>query len=58
VTIGPDCKIARSIIRDSIIDAGAQIEESTMDQSLVGKEAVVKGRYQQFNVGDFSRRRL
>ena len=52
VTIGPDCKIVRSIIRDSIIDAGAQIEESTMDQSLIGKEAVVTGRYRQFNVGD------
>lgn len=52
VTIGQDCHIMRSIIRDSIIDAGAVIEESMMDQSLVGKEAVVKGRYRQFNVGD------
>jgi glucose-1-phosphate thymidylyltransferase len=51
-TIGHDCRIVRSIIRDSIIDAEAQIEDSTMDQSLIGQEAVVKGRYQQFNVGD------
>lgn len=51
-TIGQDCKIVRSIIRNSIIDAGAIIEESTMDQSLIGKEAVVTGRYRQFNVGD------
>jgi len=51
-TIGQDCRIVRSIIRDSIIDAGAIIEESTMDQSLIGKEAIVKGRYRQFNVGD------
>ena len=51
-TIGPDCKIIRSIVRDSIIDAGALIEETTMDQSLVGKEAIVKGRYRRFNVGD------
>ena len=51
-TIGPECRIVRSIIRDSIIDAGAHIEESTMDQSLVGKEAIVKGRSRQFNVGD------
>ena len=51
-TIGPDCKITRSIIRDSIIDAGALIEETTMDQSLVGKESIVKGRYRRFNVGD------
>ncbi len=52
VTIGPDCKIMRSIVRDSIIDAGALIEETTMDQSLVGREAIVKGRYRRFNVGD------
>jgi glucose-1-phosphate thymidylyltransferase len=52
VTIGSDCKITRSIIRNSIIDAGALIEETTMDQSLVGKEAIVRGRYRQFNVGD------
>jgi glucose-1-phosphate thymidylyltransferase len=51
-TIGQDCRIVRSIIRDSIIEAEAQIEDSAMDQSLIGKEAVVKGRYQQFNVGD------
>jgi len=52
VTIGSDCKITRSIIRNSIIDAGALIEETIMDQSLVGKEAIVRGRYRQFNVGD------
>jgi glucose-1-phosphate thymidylyltransferase len=51
-TIGQDCKITRSIIRNSIIDAGALIEETTMDQSLVGKESIVRGRYRQFNVGD------
>jgi glucose-1-phosphate thymidylyltransferase len=51
-TIGPDCKITRSIIRNSIIDAGAQIEETTLDQSLIGREAVVTGRYRRFNVGD------
>src|SRR5512135_1092695 len=49
VTIGSDCKITRSIIRNSIIDAGAEIIETIMDQSLVGKEAVVRGRYRQFN---------
>ncbi len=51
-TIGQHCTIVRSIIQDSIIDAEAQIEDSAMDQSLIGKEAVVQGRYQRFNVGD------
>jgi glucose-1-phosphate thymidylyltransferase len=52
VTIGQDCRITRSIIRNSIIDAGGEIIETIMDQSLVGKEAIVRGRYRQFNVGD------
>ncbi len=51
-TIGQECKITRSIIRNSIIDVGAEIIETIMDQSLVGKEAIVRGRYRQFNVGD------
>jgi glucose-1-phosphate thymidylyltransferase len=52
VTIGSDCRVTRSVIRNSIIDAEAEIVETIMDQSLVGKEAVVRGRYRQFNVGD------
>ena len=51
-TIGQDCKIVNSIVRDSIIEAGALIEDTTMDQSLVGKEAIVQGRFRRFNVGD------
>ncbi len=51
-TIGQDCKIVHSIVRDSIIEAGALIEESTLNQSLVGKEAIVQGRFRRFNVGD------
>jgi glucose-1-phosphate thymidylyltransferase len=51
-TIGQDCRITRSIIRDSIIEAGALIEESTLDQSLVGKEAIVTERHRRVNVGD------
>ena len=51
-TIGQDCKVVNSIVRDSIIEAGALIEESTLDKSLVGKEAIVQGRFRRFNVGD------
>jgi glucose-1-phosphate thymidylyltransferase len=51
-TIGQDCKVVNSIVRNSIIEAGALIEDSTMNQSLVGKEAIVKGRFRRFNVGD------
>ena len=54
VTIGEGAKVRCSIIRDSIIDAGAIIEDAMLDQSLVGKEALVRGRFRRFNVGDSS----
>jgi glucose-1-phosphate thymidylyltransferase len=51
-TIGENCYIRRAIIRDSIIEAGASITDTFLDQSLIGREAVVAGRYRKFNVGD------
>jgi glucose-1-phosphate thymidylyltransferase len=52
VTIGENCRIRRAIIRDSIIEAGATISDTFLDQSLIGREASVTGRYRKFNVGD------
>ena len=54
VTIGEGAEVRCSIIRDSIIDAGAIIEDAMLDQSLVGKDAVVRDRFRRFNVGDSS----
>lgn len=54
VTIGEGATVRCSIIRDSIIDAGATIEDAMLDQSLVGKEALVRERFRRFNVGDSS----
>jgi glucose-1-phosphate thymidylyltransferase len=54
VTIAPRCEVHNSIIRDSIIDEGAHIVEAMLEQSLIGKEAMVKGRCQRLNVGDSS----
>ncbi len=53
-TIGADCRIDGSIIRDSIIDQGAQITDAVLAQSLIGRGARVRGRFHTFNVGDQS----
>ena len=53
-TISDGCHITGSIIRDSIIDEDALIQDATLDQSLVGKGAVVKSNYRKLNVGDSS----
>jgi glucose-1-phosphate thymidylyltransferase len=53
-TISDGCCIAGSIIRDSIIDEDALIQDATLDQSLVGKCAFVRSNYRKLNVGDSS----
>ncbi len=51
-TIGENCVVRRAIIRDSIVEAGATISDTFLEQSLIGREATVTGRYRKFNVGD------
>jgi glucose-1-phosphate thymidylyltransferase len=53
-TIADRARVSNSIVRDSIIDEGAQISETILDQSLIGKDAIVRGRYRRLNVGDSS----
>jgi len=53
-TISDGCRITGSIIRDSIIDEDACIDNTTLEQSLIGKGAVVKSSYRRLNVGDSS----
>ena len=53
-TISGGCHIVGSIIRDSIVDEDAFIEDTTLDQSLIGKGALVKSSYRKLNVGDSS----
>jgi len=58
--IGPYVSIARgsvvnqAIIRDTIINENAKVESVLLDQSLVGVDAIVKGKYSRLNVGDSS----
>jgi glucose-1-phosphate thymidylyltransferase len=54
VTIAEHGVVKQSIIRDSIIDEGASIDDTMLDRSLIGKDAIVRGRYRVLNVGDSS----
>jgi glucose-1-phosphate thymidylyltransferase len=54
VTLGPDCRIHRSVIQDSIVEAGSTITDTTLSASLIGRDARVQGRYRSLNVGDSS----
>jgi glucose-1-phosphate thymidylyltransferase len=58
--VGPSVSLANgatvdsALVADSIIDAGAKIEQATLTGSLIGAEARVRGRYERMNVGDSS----
>jgi len=54
VTISERSSVVNSIVRDSIIDEDASINDTMLDRSLIGKEAFVRGRYRVLNVGDSS----
>lgn len=57
-SIGPDAVISRSIVRDTIVDQGAVIENAILDCSIVGKDARVSGHATSANVGDASTVRI
>jgi glucose-1-phosphate thymidylyltransferase len=54
VSIGPGCVIRRSLIQNSIVDAGSVIVDTSLSASLIGRDARVVGRDRALNVGDSS----
>lgn len=43
-SIGANCKIENSQIKESILEAGCEIKDVALSRSLIGKQASVKGR--------------
>jgi glucose-1-phosphate thymidylyltransferase len=54
VTIGAGCRIERSLVRDSIIEADSTISDSMLSASLVGRGARAVGRDRSLILGDSS----
>jgi glucose-1-phosphate thymidylyltransferase len=57
-SIGANCKIENCTISESILEADCEIKDSVLNNSLIGRQAKVKGRGDghviQLNVGDSS----
>jgi glucose-1-phosphate thymidylyltransferase len=51
VSIGAGCRVNRSVVRDSILEAGAQVSEAVLSQAVIGEQAKVRGRASIINVG-------
>jgi glucose-1-phosphate thymidylyltransferase len=54
VSIAAGAVVRDSIVRDSIINRDASIESATLQQSLVGDSALIRGDFRELNVGDAS----
>jgi glucose-1-phosphate thymidylyltransferase len=53
-TLGANCQVTNSIIRDSIVDEEAVVDGALLAGSLIGRSARVLGRFRAFNVGEAS----
>ena len=54
VSIADGSQINRAIIQDTIINENAKVENVLLNESLIGENAIVSGRYNRLNVGDSS----
>jgi glucose-1-phosphate thymidylyltransferase len=54
VTVAAGCKITDAVIRDSIIDEGSEVRGALLEQSLIGRDALVSEQFDSYNVGDSS----
>ncbi|MFZ9971077.1 MAG: sugar nucleotidyltransferase [Bacteroidia bacterium] len=52
VSIGENAKIARSIVRNSIIGQQAELTHAILENSLLGADASLMGPVQSLNIGD------
>lgn len=54
VSIGKECKIEGSNIKNTIINHGANLKNVQLKNSIIGTRASVKSKYNEINVGDDS----
>ncbi len=54
VSIGAGCRVQDSVVRDSILEAGAEVHSAVLEGSLLGENARVQGRASIINAGDQS----
>jgi len=52
VSVAEGSRIKNSIVRNSILEEGSNVEDAFLDGSLIGKGCSVKGRPEVLNIGD------
>ena len=54
VTVAAGAQLRNAVIRDTIINENATVEDTLLEASVVGENAVVQGRFRRISVGDSS----
>jgi glucose-1-phosphate thymidylyltransferase len=54
VSIAAGAKLRNAVVKDSIVNVNATIEDILIERSVVGDNAVVRGAFKRLNVGDSS----
>jgi len=54
VSIAADAVVEGSIVRDSVIDRGARVQNCMLESSIVGAQATIQGGFKALNIGDSS----
>ncbi len=54
VSLGEDCSLKRVIVRNSILDEGANVQSIVLENSLLGKDVQIHGQPNRLNLGDQS----
>ncbi len=54
VSVASGARLRNTIVRDSIINQNARVEDAVLEGSVIGDHAVVRGRLKRINVGDSS----
>jgi glucose-1-phosphate thymidylyltransferase len=54
VSIAEGARVVNSVVRDSIVNAGANLEGVLLEHSIIGENASVTGRAARINLGDSS----
>jgi glucose-1-phosphate thymidylyltransferase len=54
VSLGEDCDLKQVIVRNSILDEGANVESIVLESSLLGRDVQIHGQANRLNLGDQS----
>ncbi len=54
VSVADGALVRHAVVRDSIINEGARVEEMLLERSVVGENAIIRGAFRRLNVGDSS----